>query len=683
MEFADLVEQRANQRSTKTPPPPPSPMQFDTQSPQQVNQQPDSDPDFSALIEQRATQRKLKGIDVSNDGAPASTRLAVGSAVTPEDRLATVRKTYSDAVVDPNDESNFLYTNPDSGRITRFNPKGFDLGDIAGVAPEIGEFAGSLLGGAAGAAVGNIPGGIVGAGVGGAAGRGLVQEGAEWLLGTEDTRSTGEQVGDLAVTGGLNALGQGVAPLIAKGAKALVKPVISPFVNRGTTELGEDYAKLGVAPSAGAISQNKALQTTESVLGNTPGGAPVMQKAVETQQGQLQDAIGGIISKVGGEAMTDEGLGIVAQKGIKQGAVRAKDTSSQLYDKAYNAVGRDTPMNLSNVAALRTELTQQVADAPESTPSYVKSMLNQMDNIMMDAQGQNGYKFTAGRRMQAEINNQSKTASTMGNPAQGLQKRLAAAMKADMEDTVSGVGGNAKKLYDQAQRYNAKRVQVDKDFVNSFVDKRTAEQVGRELLKPTPNAKTLRQARGKMSGDEWNNVAATAINRLGLAKAGQQGADGDIFSANTFLTNWNRMSTEAKKTLFGGSKYKEIRSDLDRLSRVTASIKEGNKTANPSGTARHMAYMTLLGAVAGGGAASGDHTSAGAGIAGLVIAPKMAAKLMTSPRFVKWLTKTADQKNPRDFAKHMAQLYAIGDINPDVREEVQEFIRAAGNLTPR
>src|SRR5689334_21642542 len=67
-------------------------------------------------------------------GAPASVRLRVGGS--PEgDRLANLRKFFPDAV--PYGSDNFVFTNPDTGKPTLYNPKGFDFGDVASMGREV------------------------------------------------------------------------------------------------------------------------------------------------------------------------------------------------------------------------------------------------------------------------------------------------------------------------------------------------------------------------------------------------------------------------------------------------------------------------------------------------------------------------------------------------------------------
>ena len=83
-----------------------------------------------SLLDKIALDRMLASIDTKT-GAPANVRAAVSAAQKPDDRLATLRKFYPDAVpvqaIDPQDGvakygfGNFVYTNPETGKLTLFD----------------------------------------------------------------------------------------------------------------------------------------------------------------------------------------------------------------------------------------------------------------------------------------------------------------------------------------------------------------------------------------------------------------------------------------------------------------------------------------------------------------------------------------------------------------------------------
>jgi hypothetical protein len=86
------------------------------------------------------------GIDRTT-GASWGVTKAVADAIKPEDKLATIRGFHPDAM--PFGEDNFIFTNPDTGKVTLYNAPGFTLKDVARFAREGSIAVGSTLAGVA------------------------------------------------------------------------------------------------------------------------------------------------------------------------------------------------------------------------------------------------------------------------------------------------------------------------------------------------------------------------------------------------------------------------------------------------------------------------------------------------------------------------------------------------------
>ena len=149
---------------------------------------------------------------------------------------------------------------------------------------------------------------------------------------------------------------------------------------------------------------------------------------------------------------------------------------------------------------------------------------------------------------------------------------------------------------------------------------------------------TLRSVMQSLPQDGQKAVTAAVIKRMGLATPGAQDAAGDVFSAATFLTNWNKVSPEAKRALFDryGAGFSQ---NIDRLAQVASNIKQGAKVyANPSGTANRAAALTY-----GGGLVASlfdpSLITTGSLVAG-GIGANLSARLLTNPRVVAALAQT-------------------------------------------
>ena len=64
----------------------------------------------------------------------------------------------------------------------------------------------------------------------------------------------------------------------------------------------------------------------------------------------------------------------------------------------------------------------------------------------------------------------------------------------------------------------------------------------------------------------------------------------------------------------------------------------------------------------------------------ITFAPAFAAKLMTNPAVIKWLSTPASQIS-KDVASHVARLVAIGERQPEIQEEIRQYYKAIRSYT--
>ena len=106
-----------------------------------------------AQLQERVDKARLSAGELDQStGAPPKVRMLVDSARSPQDQLATLKKFFPDARHFV--EGNFLFTHPETGKETLYNPGGLEFGDIAGSARVGAGMVGGTLGGAAGVPAG-------------------------------------------------------------------------------------------------------------------------------------------------------------------------------------------------------------------------------------------------------------------------------------------------------------------------------------------------------------------------------------------------------------------------------------------------------------------------------------------------------------------------------------------------
>lgn len=626
-------------------------------------------------------------------GAPASVRAAVGAAQTPQDRLATLRRFAPDAR--PFGTDNFVFTDRRTGRLTVYNPKGLDLGDVASVTPEIGEVAGGAMGAAvaAPAAVAGIPatGGAslfavpAGVGLGAAAGREVAQLGGQLFNQTQDNRSLPQHALDAVGTTGMNAVSVPVGNALAQGMRWMFGPVGRMFGARTGTEALSDFANAGIPPSAGAVTGNRTMHLVEKGLEATPGGAEPIRSLAEQQAAAARTEAGRIAGEYG-KPTDPYRVGNTIREGAEGAVQRFRARQEELYDDAFNRIGADTPVDIPAVDALAERVRAEIAKAPESRGPVLQPVLDRIERLSIDA-GDNGVPFDALRAIRTDLGRllgAPPTAATAPSSDTAVYLRqLYGALTDDMGNAARQAGPEAQRALSLADRYT--RFHETKNM--PALERVLAKELDRDVFRMAfpssgrPDAQAIAKLRRNLTPDEWSAVQATVIDRLGMATPGA-GTEAGEFSVRTFLTNWRRLMDDggaARAALFGGGgRNSQLAAELDRLARVTGRISDVERMANPSGSARNIVAAGGL-FTAGVQMGSGDPAGAAYTIALGTIAPRYAARLITDPRFVRWLAD-ASRAPASQSDRLLVRLGTIAGVNPRMDDALAAFETEATSL---
>lgn len=614
-------------------------------------------------------------------GAPASVRAAVGAAQTPEDRLSTLRK-YAPAV-EPYGDDNFVYRNPATGRPTLYNPKGLDMGDVASLLPELGEFGGGTLGGIAASlpglvgAPGTLGGSLalipMGVGLGAAAGREAAGLYANQFLGTDDTRGMGTRLGSAAVTAGANAIGQRAGDLAMQGVSKAVGPVKSALMGHPGADAAADFAAQGVRPTAGAVTGNRGWQMVEKGLAAMPGGARVMQDIAKMQWDDIARAAGDITAGIG-TATTPQEAGSVIRTGAKKAADRFKETRDFLYKKAAYW-GGDAKIAPQVTQDLVDTMRSELARAPTSRSGALQGAIDRAQGILDDIDKAR-VNMETWRNIRTDLGrdiDEPLLVGITGSENENL-KRLYGTMTDDMREAAAAVGPEARRAMDIADRYTRFNMRVNVPMLQKLADMGADEQAWQYAIgEAGKGGSRLLSLRKNLTPDEWKVVSATVFDRLGQAAPGTRGAAelggrAHDFSVNAFLTNWNKLSSEAKDALFGGHAFNETREAIDQLVRIANRVQDAERIGNPSGAARTLLTGGPFGAAALA-ATQGEVGTAAGLLASNTVAPYITAKMITNPTFVRWLSGAETFGKGMSRGAMIGRLATIAEANPEIRDE--------------
>lgn len=401
----------------------------------------------------------------------------------------------------------------------------------------------------------------------------------------------------------------------------------------------DDFAALGASPSVGQASGRRGLQGIENLLAGAPTSSGVMTRFAEQQADDIGQGL-----RARADAFSPNASGEVAGRAIERGArsfagnVRA--TKRALYWQADQLVPQNTPVSLANTWQKVVDLTTPTPGAAATTGAMVNARVSQLRRTLEQDLAANGgtLSYEALKRIRTDIGEAISDYSLSPDTPTREYKALYAALSRDMEAAAAAQGPAAAAAAKRANNYTraaANRMEA----IDRVIDKNGGpEKVYSAVMSGTiDGATTLRAVMKSLPPEHQRQVTSAIIKRMGLATPGAQDATGQVFSSQTFLTNWNRLSPEAKRAAFDRHGERFTR-DMDRIARVAGTIKDGSRVfQNPSGTANRAAAYTYGAALVGSlwtGGTGALITAGGVANAG--------ARFMTNPRVVRWMARATE-----------------------------------------
>lgn len=483
----------------------------------------------------------------------------------------------------------------------------------------------------------------------------------------------------LASLGGGLAAGATVNKLGQFGRSLISPPQLS--------ETAQAFQRQDV-PFLPAMTDSEAAKMGTGVTHMTVGGLPLEAGMKQSYAGAraARDRIAGNI----GEVSDTTGAGNAAISGIKEWIGTTKNKTSALYDKI--PIEGNQPTTLDNTRQALKEITQGFESNPELSKLWAE---NPRLRASLEAISEPTYpditKFGYGKgtpptsvpgiaatpqtpglswgdtkRLRTIIGQMvgQPSLTSDGSDIAALRK-LYAGLSEDMRATAFGQGPQALHAFERANSYAAGR--------SGRIDRVLSDILGPDMhksgqgafsqienwasTKSAGDAAKLGQTLRSMPADEAATVRATLFSRLGNATPGAQDLTGTAFSANTFATQWNKLSDRAKAVLFPNPAY---RRDINDMARIADAMKGMSKYANTS--------RTSLGTNAAALATMGFYNPLAAIVT--LTGQLGAGKLLASERFARWLATSRTALAGPSAAKHIRQLTVIAAAEPQISNEV-------------
>lgn len=469
----------------------------------------------------------------------------------------------------------------------------------------------------------------------------------------------------------------GPASMTPAASRQVVAAVKNPAAQR-VAERVQTFKDAGTQASAGQATENSFLQGLENLASKFPGGSGVMRRYVETQQRSM-----GATTKTGVSA-EDAGRaierGVTGQGGFLQ---RSKETWQRLDDEMGAKVGSAYNVPPNNTLRSLDELVQPVAGAEKTTGALVNPKIAEIrENFKADVEANMGaIPFDAMRKLRSRVGSMLDDALVTGIPG-GELKKLYGALSKDLEAGANAAGAG-QEFARQNNFWRARMDRVESVLERVLGNAKQPEDVFKSFFPTDPDqANKVRAVMRSLEPSQRQVVSDAVVNRLGRATPGRQNEMGDVFSSETFLTNWNKISEGARAQLFPNH---STRQQMNAIASAAANIREGSKAfSNPSGTAGSFAAYSVYSSplVSAMLAATGNVPAAvavaasGAGAAG---SANVGAKMLTNPKVVEWLAKPINPTKPSEAQAHLARLGVIYNSTDDqaLREDIERFVESA------
>jgi len=412
------------------------------------------------------------------------------------------------------------------------------------------------------------------------------------------------------------------------------------------------FQDLGIDPTLADVSKSAGLQ-------NFIKDIPIAGKPItEALQKQVNDISGQIQNVVKSQAGTYEQAGAIIKKGAENYVNRTENAIEGLYGELGRKIGdrASTPLNstlkyINEDVGLLDTMSIKKGGTLQNTVDTIKNLTQ--DEIP---------NYERIRKLRSKIRREK---ATMIGDERREMETLYDNMTKDMKESIRLNGGeNALKLFEAANKVYATQKTFINDTLQPLIDAKLPEQVYSLATRGSKAGGTrISEIMKSLKQPQKDFLRATFVKDLGLAQKGAQGAEADLFSPQKFMAEYSVLKKNgSEKAIFTPEQV----TAFNRLNKVV----ELTKNTEQAGKSNKMLQMVGLGTVGYGTGPVGLVASVGIGRA-------ISSKLMANPKFINWLAVTA-QATPKELPKQLNRLSAITAANPEIREDVLDFVANFG-----
>jgi hypothetical protein len=411
------------------------------------------------------------------------------------------------------------------------------------------------------------------------------------------------------------------------GAKPAPSVTAAPVGSRAASAA----ERIGVDVPRGIATDSPLEAFTAQVVARAPGGGP-LTKAIEDSREGLQGAVSTAANKAGGvidPAMAGDNYASAIETSFKP---TVKSGVSAAYDNVASLMDKNKTTPLSNTQAAAADILARRGE------SAIDGLGKAVDTVAEGIRRPGGMTFDGIKGLRTHLGEMLDSGVFPEGMSEGELRRLYGSLSEDLKAAAFNSGGErGVAALERANELN-KQVANWREGIKKVLgpESRSGEGVSGAIVRMASNGssadiETLAKARSAVPKEVWQDIASTAISRLGKSRNGE-------WTPAAFVTDFRQLSDRGKALLFRSVGSGDVLPFLDDIAEVSQKFVDRGKLANTSGTAGHNALYAVGGAIATGLAHLSfvEPLTAVVGIAGINGTARLLARPATAASIAKW-----------------------------------------------
>jgi hypothetical protein len=431
---------------------------------------------------------------------------------------------------------------------------------------------------------------------------------------------------------------------------------------RGRTVAAAERQRVELLP---ADVGGRGIQGMTSAAAQAPMSAGSISGVARRSAGQMGEAAGRAASQAGRILPEDEAGGVV-RRGAEVFMRQTRERASRFYDRA-GEMADGVRVNADRAVAAIDQHIATKRQAGEMADDIVSELSRVRNSLAQEG----GITVTGIREARSILGAMARNDKLRGTDAGRIFGDVLEQASTDMQTALVQAGREgAARMFRRADELWRRRItEIDEVLEPIIGNGRSGEDIVSAVESMARGGRggvaRLQRMLSALPADERGDITATLVDRMGRATASAQDDTGAVFSSETFLTNWNKMSAKGRAALFSDG---AVRGNLNDIARIAAAKRDTASLASRSNTPIGLAGN--MGALAS--------TALVEPTAPFILGALQytTGRLLASPRFVNWLARAP--RNPQAYQAHLARLGPIAKANPAIANEISQFTRQMG-----